>query len=309
MGKIKLSIISPVYKAENIVVELVKRIIVEVEKITLDYEIILVEDGSPDNSWQKIKENCAKNSKVKGIKLSRNFGQHYAISAGIENANGDYLILMDCDLQDDPVFIHDLYNKSHEGFDIIYTKRKKRAHSLSKSLASKMYNFLFSFFANKDYEVDAGSLIFFNKKVAKEFLKIKDKDRLYLQIFKWLGFKSTTIEVEHKTRYEGQSTYTILKLLTLGLQGWTSHSDKLLKMSTYVGFFIASISFASGLAILTFWLYKPFQAGWPSLIVSIFFSTGLILISIGILGIYIGKTFEQSKNRPLYIIENKINYE
>jgi glycosyltransferase involved in cell wall biosynthesis len=304
-----ISVISPVYKAENILDELVKRITSEIEKITSDYEIILVEDGSPDNSWQKIKENCAKNDKVKGIKLSRNFGQHYAVTAGIENSFGEYLIIMDCDLQDDPIFIKQLIYEAQNGNDIVYTKRKKRAHSFSKSMTSKIYNLLFTFFANKEYDVDAGSLILFSKKVAIEFLKIKDKDRLYLQIFKWLGFKSCTVEVVHNERFEGNSSYTLIKLIKLGIQGWTSHSDKLLKLSIYLGFFIASVSFALGLSIFVFWIYHPFQAGWPSLILSIFFSTGLILMSIGILGIYIGKTFEQSKNRPLYIIDNKLNYE
>jgi dolichol-phosphate mannosyltransferase len=157
--------------------------------------------------------------------------------------------------------------------------------------------------------VNAGSLILFSKRIGLEFLEIKDKDRLYLQIFKWLGFRNTTIEVEHDPRYLGKSSYKFLDLLRLGLQGWTSHSDKLLRISVYIGFFMAFFSFLSSLIILVFTFVGSFQPGWPSLIVVIFFSTGLILLSIGIAGIYIGKTFDQVKDRPLFIIEEELKYE
>ncbi|KOF03265.1 hypothetical protein OB69_08185 [Roseivirga seohaensis subsp. aquiponti] len=305
----KLSIISPVYQAEEIVDELILRITQEASKITDDFEILLVEDGSADNSWSKIKNHCKHNSHVVGIKLSRNFGQHYAITAGIQRAKGDYIILMDCDLQDNPKYFSLLIEQAEIGFDIVFTKREKRKHGFFKSVNSNLYNLLFRLFSDRRYDVNAGSLILFTKRIGLEFLKIKDKDRLYLQIFKWLGFRNTTIEVEHEPRYSGKSSYKFLDLLKLGLQGWTSHSDKLLKMSVYIGFFMALFSFVSSLVILVATFIGSFQPGWPSLIVVIFFSTGLILLSIGIAGIYIGKTFDQVKDRPLFIIEEELNYE
>lgn len=302
-----LSVISPVYNASEIVDELVKCIIEEVVKITDDFEIILVDDGSIDDSWEKIKENCDKEKRVKGIKLSRNFGQHYAITAGLSRTTGENVVLMDCDLQDDPVHIKELLKLRTSGYDIVFTKRIKRQHSLIKSMNSWLYNLLFEVFSERKYDVDAGSLTMFSHQIAKIFLQLKDKDRLYLQMLKWLGFNTTTLAVEHKPRFAGKSTYSFSKLLKMGVQGWTSHSTKLLKFSTVLGFFLASVSIFLGISIIIRYLLYDLQPGWPSIIVSILFSTGVILMSIGVAGIYIGKIFEQVKDRPIYIIEKEVN--
>lgn len=303
----KLSIVSPVYKAENIVDELVKRIVNAVEAITLDYEIVLVEDGGGDGSWGKIVESARKNTKVRGIKLSRNFGQHYAITAGVNASNNSYIIIMDCDLQDNPNSIPLLINKLDEGFDVVFTKRAKRNHSLFKSITASIYNTMIRVIADRRFDIDGGSLVAFNQKVAKAFLSMNDKDRLYVQLLKWVGFKQTFVTVQHDERYEGNSTYTFYKMLSLALQGLTSHSNKLLKMSVYIGFFISLISFFIGILVIVFYFAKGFSPGWPSLFIAISFATGLLLMSNGILGLYIGKTFDQVKNRPLYIIDETIN--
>jgi len=302
-----LSIISPVYKAEDIVKELVTRIERGVSDITSNYEIILVEDASPDNSWQEIEEICFKNSKVKGIKLSRNFGQHYAISAGVAKSKGSNVILMDCDLQDDPYDIVKLVKKREEGFDIVFTKRKNRKHGFVKSFNSYVYNKVFSIFSDRKYDINAGSFVLFSRRVAVEFNKLKDQDRLYLQMLKWLGYKATTIELEHKERFKGKSSYNFMSLVKLGVQGLTSHSDKLLRLSIYLGMILSIVSFIAGAVVIIRYFFYNLQPGWPSIIVSILFSTGLILFSIGVSGIYIGKIFEHTKNRPLYIIEEEIN--
>jgi dolichol-phosphate mannosyltransferase len=304
---IEISVISPVYRAEKIVDELVKRVCNELEKITPNYEFIMVEDGSPDNSWDVIVRNCKNNPKVKGIKLSRNFGQHYAITAGVASAKGESIVLLDCDLQDDPSYINSFIQKRKEGFDIVFSKRINRKHGFIKSLNSKIYNSLFSIFSDGKFDVDAGSFVCFSHRVKDAFIRLEDKDRLYLQLLKWIGFKSTYIELEHNERFDGKSSYTIYKLIKLGLQGWTSHSDKLLRMSIGIGLSISALSFITAIAIVIGYLFYNLQPGWPSIIVSIFFSTGLILMSIGIAGIYIGKIFDQVKNRPLYIIEEKLN--
>lgn len=305
---IKISVVSPVYKAEKIVDELVKRISEEVSQITVDYEIILVEDCGGDNSWERIEENCKNNIRVKGIKLSRNFGQHYAISAGLMEATGNIIVIMDCDLQDDPAHIRKLYEEFKKGYDVVFTKRIARKHSLFKSLTAKIYNSLFALFADKNYDLNAGSLTMISRRVRDEFAKLKDQDRLYIQLIKWIGFSSTYVSVEHRERYEGKSTYSISKLFFTAIQGWTSYSDKLLRLSVYGGMLISLITLLVGIYIVLSYFMKSFQPGWPSLIVAILFSTGLILMSIGIAGIYIGKIFDQTKARPLYIIENKINF-
>ena len=303
----KLSIISPVYQADNIVDILIKKIIEEVEKRTPDFEIILVEDGSDDNSWARIQENCQIDKRIKGIKLSKNFGQHYAITAGISKAKGDNIVLMDCDLQDDPAYIIELFDAREKGYEIIFTKRKNRKHRTIRSFNSWFFNKLFTLFSEKKYRVDTGSMVLFTKRVGQVYLNLKDKDRLYIQMLKWIGFPNITIEVEHMPRFSGKSSYGFRKLLSLGLQGWTSYSGRLLRLSTYLGFLLSLCSFLGGLFVFIKYLFYDLQPGWPSLIIAILFSTGLILLSIGIVGIYIGKILEQSKDRPLYIIEKEIN--
>jgi glycosyltransferase involved in cell wall biosynthesis len=302
-----ITVVSPVYNAENIVDELVTRTVRELQEITPDFEIILVEDGSSDDSWRKIEDQCKTTSRVKGIKLSRNFGQHYAVTAGITHAKGDVVVLMDCDLQDDPRHIQTLYNKLNEGYDIVFTKRLKRKHSLFKSITAFLYNILFTLFSDKRYDIDVGSMVMFSRKVRDEFVKIKDHDRLYIQLLKWLGFRSVYVYVEHNPRFSGKSTYSFFKLVNIAVQGWISHSDKLLRLSVYIGFVFSSISFLSIIYIVTMYFIEGFQSGWASLAVLVLMSTGLILISIGVVGIYLGKTFQQTKDRPLFIVENAIN--
>lgn len=303
----KISVISPVYKSEKIVDELVSRVSGALSEITDNYEIILVEDCGGDKSWDKIEENCRKNRNVKGIKLSRNFGQHYAISAGMKEATGDIIVIMDCDLQDDPVHIKKLLIEFDKGYDVVFTKRIARKHSFFKMITAKIYNSLFSLFADKNYDLNVGSLTMISARVKNEFVKLKDQDRLYIQLIKWIGFNSTYVPVEHRERFEGKSTYSISKLFITALQGWTSYSDKLLRLSIYSGLLISMITLLVGIYIVVSYFMKSFQPGWPSLIVAILFSTGLILMSIGITGIYIGKIFEQTKDRPLFIIDKKIN--
>lgn len=305
-----LSIVSPVYKAEGIVDELVKRIVAEVDKITPDYEIVLVEDGSPDKSWQKIEENCKKNPKVKGIKLSRNFGQHFAITAGIDKAAGKYIVVMDCDLQDDPAYIPQLYNKALEGYDIVYTRKSKRNHKWWKNITASFFNSIFNYLVeNKSREsnnqVGAYSLI--SRKVADAFKSYNDYRRHYLMVLRWLGFNSAYIEIEHKERYNGKSSYNLSKLLLHAIDGITSQSDKLLRLNIAVGLLLSLLSFAGIIVIVFLYFKHGFLSGWASTSVLLLFSTGVILTSIGIAGLYIGKTFEQAKNRPKYIIDVFLN--
>jgi glycosyltransferase involved in cell wall biosynthesis len=303
-----LSIVSPVYNAEKIVDELIRRISAEAEQITPDYEIVLVEDGGPDNSWARIKENCLANPKVKGIKLSRNFGQQYAISAGLDNASGEWVVVMDCDLQDNPKYIKDLLKKAQEGYDIIYTTKLKRTHNFFKNFFAKIYFIIFNYLTdNQSADDKTGAYSILNRKVVDAFCSIKDSHRHYLMILRILGFRSATITIEHEKRFEGSSSYNFFKLVKLALNGIVSQSDKLLRVSISIGFtlFAVSMVWAAYLVLLYFTGDPP--PGYTSLMAMLLLSTGLILMSIGVAGIYIGKIFEQVKGRPLYFIEEKIN--
>jgi len=305
-----LSIVSPVYLAEGIVDELVNRITEEALKITQYYEIILVEDGSSDQSWQKIKGNCEADQRVKGVKLSRNFGQHYAITAGLEKSRGDYVVVMNCDLQENPKYIHELLDKAKEGYDVVLTVHNNRKHGIIKNIFSSVFYSVFNFLVgNKNLRGVAqyGALSLITRKVAKAFSDFNDYHRHYIFTILWFGFSKTEIMVEHEQRYSGKSSYSFNKLIILAVDGIISQTEKLLRYSVFVGFSFVMIGFIAIIYIVILYFYKGFQSGWASTVVLIIFSTGLILISLGIVGVYIGKIFEQTKGRPLYLIDKTIN--
>jgi glycosyltransferase involved in cell wall biosynthesis len=305
-----ISIISPVYNAEKIIDELIRRIICTVEAITLNYEIVLVDDCGPDNSWNKIMQQSLKNSKIKGVKLSRNFGQHFAITAGIDQALGDYIVVIDCDLQDDPKYIIEMFAKAQDGFDIVYTLKKRRKHSFFKNITARVFNSMFNYLVENDNfkgnnNIGAYSLI--NRKVADAYKLYPDYHRHYLMVLRWLGFHYCYITIDHDERYSGKSSYTFYKLLQHAINGITSQSDKLLRIFVNIGLFTSLLSFISIIVIIFLYFSIGFKSGWSSMVSVLLFSTGMILTGIGILGIYLGKTFEQTKNRPKYIIDKKIN--
>ena len=308
----KLSVVSPIYKADTIIDRLVEEITVSIQQITNSFEIILVEDGSPDNSWEFIQSNCNKDNRVKGIKLSRNFGQHYAITAGIQQSTGDYVIVMDCDLQDDPKYFKAMFDCAQKGFDIVYTEKSKRKHSIFKNFSASLFNFIFNILVDNDTfkgRNNVGSFSLVSRKAVNAYLGLGDYRRHYLMVLRWLGFKHCYIQVEHNSRLSGKSSYTFGKLLKHALDGITYQSDKLLKLVLTVGLGILSLSFlTSVLIILKYLLIGPFQTGWASLFVLILVMGGLTILSIGVCGIYIGKMFDQVKNRPMYLIDKTLNF-
>lgn len=305
-----ISIVSPVYMAEKIITELVKRIKEACTDLTDTYEIILVEDGSTDNSWKAIQEECKKEPRVKGIKLSRNYGQHQAITAGVAQSKGDYIIVMDCDLQDNPKYFKDLYNKALAGADIVFTYKESRNHSLIKNVGASLFYRFYNYLLdnkknNSDKNVGVYSLI--NRRVADAFLRIKEINRDYVIILGSLGFNKAYIPIKHDNRYEGKSSYIGTKLLKHAIDSITSQTDKLLRLSISIGFIFFIISIIWAIRVLYVYMTDKVPAGYASMVVIELLGTGLILMSLGITGIYIGKIFEQVKQRPLYIIDIMVN--
>jgi polyisoprenyl-phosphate glycosyltransferase len=310
MNRPVLSIVSPVYKAEKIVDELVKRIRLEALQITEEFEIILVEDGSPDNSWKAIELSCEKHKEVKGIKLSRNFGQHFAITCGIDNAEGDYVIVMDCDLQDNPKYFKDFIEQAKLGNDIVYSQKARRNHGFFKDLFANLFNLVFNYLIeNNNHKSSSlvGAYSLLTRKAVLAYRSFGDYQRHYLMVLRWIGFQHTYINIEHERRFDGKSSYNFSKLIMHAINGVTSQSDKLLRLNVSVGLVLSLLSFLG--VLITFILYftHGFLSGWASLIVTILFSTGVLLTSIGVIGIYLGKTFEQTKGRPKYLIDKKLN--
>lgn len=309
-NNILLSVVSPVYNAETILEELIRRLTSVLQQLSGNsYEIILVEDRGKDQSWKKIEEICASDNHVKGIRLSRNFGQHYAITAGIAEAKGEFTVVIDCDLQDRPDYIRLLLEEANKGIDIVYTKRHKRKHSLFKDLFSAAYYSLYKFLSGSSVvENNIGSYSLISRRVREEFLKIKDFHRHYILILSMLGFNHSVITIEHDERFSGRSSYSFSKLLSHAINGITSQSVRLLRLSIGVGVVFVFVAFIYAAYIIWTYFSKGLMPGYASLMVTMLFGTGLILTSIGIAGIYIGKIFEQVKDRPLYIISDKVNF-
>lgn len=304
----QITIISPVYRGEKMVSELVQRNVESVSVITDDYEIILVNDASPDNSWDEIVKQCSLNSKVKGINLSRNFGQHYAITAGLHYAKGDWVVVMDCDLQDRPEEIPNLYKKAQEGFDIVYARRAVRKDGFFKRLSSLFFHKVYTWLSGLKSDKAIANFGIYKQCVIEEYNKMPERARSFPTLVQYLGFKDAAIDVEHAERAVGRSSYTFLKLIKLSFDVIISNSNKPLRMAVGIGFSISVISFLLALYnLIAKWVGIIRVPGFTTMVFSIWFVGGLLLFVMGILGLYIGKIFDQVKERQLFIIKDKVN--
>lgn len=298
-----ISVVVPVYGCVNCLEQLCKQLVTSLSTLTEQFEIILVDDRSPDGAWPKIVSLQTQHPAVKGIRLSRNYGQQIAITAGLAAARGDYAVVMDCDLQDPPSLIPELYAKLREGYDLVLAKRIERGNSPFRKLASRVYFRLLSRLTEEPIDGSYGSFSILSRKVIDGFLLFEEKERHYLFILRWLGFCIGSVDYVQQERYSGGSSYSLGRLLRLAMDGVLFQATVLLRWIVSLGFIFA----ASGMAMAAYLVWRSFfrasLPGWTSLVVLILVSTGAILISLGIIGLYVGKIFYQSKQRPLYVID------
>ena len=302
-----ISIVSPVYRAEKILPILVSEINLVMERIGEDYEIILVDDRSPDNSWEVMKVLSSQNSKIKSIRLSRNFGQHSAIFAGLTKTKGDWVVVMDCDMQDQPKEIAKLYKKALEGYDIVLGQRENRKDKFLKKLTSKLFYKVFNYLSGANFDNNVANFGIYHQKTIKSILDMGDYVKFFSLFINWIGFKSISIPIEHGEREEGKSTYSVGRLFKQAFNVIISFSDKPLRLFINFGLSISVLSFIVGIYYLYLALTgKIAQPGFSSLILSIWFLSGIIISCIGIVGVYLGKTFDQAKGRPTFIIDEEV---
>ena len=302
-----ISIVSPVYRAEKILPILVSEINLVMERIGEDYEIILVDDRSPDNSWEVMKVLSSQNPKIKSIRLSRNFGQHSAIFAGLTKAKGDWVVVMDCDMQDQPKEIAKLYKKALEGYDIVLGQRENRKDKFLKKLTSKLFYKVFNYLSGANFDNNVANFGIYHQKTIKSILDMGDYVKFFSLFINWIGFKSVSIPIEHGEREEGKSTYSVGRLFKQAFNVIISFSDKPLRLFINFGLSISVLSFIVGIYYLYLALTgKIAQPGFSSLILSIWFLSGIIISCIGIVGVYLGKTFDQTKGRPTFIIDEEV---
>lgn len=305
----ELSIVSPVYHGEKMLNELVQRIHAAIKELTDDYEIILVNDCSPDLSWQKITEICSHDKKVKGINLSRNFGQPYAITAGLSYAAGEYVAVIDCDLQNKPEDLPAMYRKAKEGYDIVSARRVVREDTFLKRLSSATFHKVYDFLSGFKTDKAVAEFGIYSRKVVKVYCSIPEYSRSFVELVHTLGFKKTTVDVLHDHRLEGESSYNLYRLLKLSYDSIISNSNRPLHLAVSLGLIMSVLSFLMAIYNIFAKFYGLNEVvGYTSTIFSIWFVGGLLLFMMGILGLYIGKIFDQVKGRPVFIVSETLNF-
>ena len=303
----KLSIVSPVYKASNIIEKLISSLVKSVKEVTDDYEIILVEDGSPDCSWEIIRNLAATNKHIKGIKLSRNFGQHIAIVAGLESAKGDWIVVMDCDLQDDPSEIPILFNNISDEYDAVIALRSERKDGPIKKLSSKLFYSIFSYLAGITFDERAANYGIYSSRIISSILKMGDYEKYFPAMIQWVGYRKKYVYVKHSQRYSGKSSYSYIRLARLAINNIIAFSDKPLKLTAFAGLALSAISFSVALIYFLASLLGIINvSGFASLIISIYLVGGVTIFALGLVGIYLSKTFSKVKTRPLYLVDQTI---
>ncbi len=300
-----LSIVAPVFNEPSTVVDaLTGRIAAAVVGITDDYEIVLIDDGSRRETWVAISGAAARDSRVVGFRFARNFGQHVAISAGLDKADGDWVVVMDSDLQDRPEVIPELYAKASEGYDVVFVKRQLRPETLLYRIGARCFYKLLNVLSGQEYNRLYGNFSIISRKVVLAFRSLPESSRFYGGMLSWLGFSEASILAQHGSRQAGSSSYNVKRRVFWALKLIIGFSTRLLYFSISLGFFLALLSLVMGSAILFEKVVSPEKPlpGWPSVFTAVLFIGGVTNIALGIVGVYIARIFEETKRRPLYVV-------
>jgi len=301
----KISVVSPVYnEVDATLIALVDRVTVAVASIPSALELILVDDGSRQETWEAIHALCHQRSNVKGIRLARNFGQHAAIAAGLDQTTGEWVVVMDSDLQDRPEVIPQLYQKSCEGFDVVFVNREQRPESAVYRLLALLFYRILNFLSGQYYERRQANFSILTGQVVEAFRRVPDRDRFYGGVVRWLGFRTSSINAEHGTRPYGRTTYNFRGRLRFAFRIIFGFSSRLLHASIVAGLLMAILSFGAAIIIVVDKITHPSLPvpGWPSVMTAVFFTAGVTNVMLGLVGVYVGNLFEQSKRRPIYVV-------
>lgn len=308
----KISVVIPVYNEEGTISELYRRLKSALDKDLsfLEYEVIFVDDGSTDGTFSLLEELHYKDSAVKIVQFSRNFGHHIAVSAGIDYAMGDFVLMMDGDLQDQPEEIIKLYTKLQEGYDVVYGERRNKKFSLFKRFCSWSFIFVIQKLVDKKIIINSHVFRLMTKQVADEVRKLHEISRYVIGLIGWVGFKHTSVSVEHGVRFSGETKYSFRQLVRLAFDAIFSFSDYPLRLITQFGFCLVIVGFI--LAFVTIFekiVYGISPIGWASIFTSLFIIGGVQIFILGILGNYLGRIYMETKRRPLYVIRKFVRDE
>ncbi len=304
----KLSVVVPVYGCPGAVEPLYRRLTETLVQITEDYEIILVNDGCPKNSWSKVEEVCKIDKKVVGINLSRNFGQVNATNAGIEYSTGEYVVLLDCDLQDPPEAILQIYREIQRGYDIVFVGRKDRKDNPIVKFLSKQFYHVYNYMVEGYYNSDIGNFCIVRRKVVDEYCSLPEHNKCFTTTLSWMGYRSTVVMIEAEERLEGKSSYNLRKKIDLAIDMITFQSNKPLLFFIKLGLTIGILAVMYIIyQFIVYFVVGGAPSGWMSLIAVVSLLGGIQLVSMGVIGIYIGNIFNETKNRKSYFIQEILN--
>ena len=299
-----LSVVVPVYGCADCLVALHARLTDSVAQITDRYEFVFVDDRSLDGGWSVLQRLAREDEHVRAFRLSRNFGQDAAITAGLSLATGDWVVVMDCDLQEAPEDIPRMWAAAGEGYDIVRAVRRGWRHSSFRRWTSRVYRRLT---LETDVRPDYSNLSLLSRRVVDAFLRLHDRDREYMIALDWLGFDSTQIEIEHHERHAGRSGYTLHRLVQVAIDGMFFRSTVLLRLVVLLGFVVAFAGIVVAAFEIADYFLEPEKSvpGYTSLAVLLLVLAGFIIVSVGVVGLYVGRIFEQVKDRPLFLIDEQ----
>jgi len=297
-----ISIVIPIYNEEYILRELINKLGSSVRELPFSFELVFINDGSCDNSLNILLDISNEDRRVRIIDLSRNFGHQQAISAGIDHVDSDAVILMDADMEDDPEDLPLLINKWQEGYDVVYAVRKSRKVSVLKNACFHLFHSLNKFFSDVPVE-NAGIFGIMDRKVINEIKRLKEKSRYIPGLRSWVGFKQTSVVLERGKRYDAKSRVHFSKLINLACNSYFGFSKKPIRLASFFGFLFSFVSFIAALFVVIFQLVFRFRvSGWASLATILLFVSSMQFICIGVMGEYIGRIFDEVKDRPLYVV-------
>lgn len=305
------SVIVPVYNEELVINESYRRLTEVMKQTNETYELIFVNDGSKDRSPYILAKLCQDDRNVKFINFSRNFGHQPAITAGMDYAAGDAIIVIDSDLQDPPEVILEMIKEWKNGYDVLYGKRiERKGETFFKKSTAKIYYRILKNMTNVDIPVDTGDFRLIDRKVCDAMKSLGERNRYVRGLVSWVGFKQKAVEYVREERFAGETKYPFKKMVRFALDGITAFSYKPLKFATTIGFFISLCSFIYLVIIIMQKLFTTTTIeGWASTIAIVLFSQGIVLMMLGIIGEYIGRIFDEIKGRPIYIVRETIGFE
>lgn len=305
-----LSVIVPMYNEEEVIEVTYNRLRSVLQSLGETYEIVFVNDGSRDKTASIVRQICEKDHAVKLLDFSRNFGHQIAVTAGMDHASGRAVVLIDADLQDPPEIILDMVAKWREGYDVVYGKRVERKGEtwFKKTTAAAFYRLLRAM-TSVNIPVDTGDFRLMDRKVCDALTGMRERSRFIRGMVSWAGFKQTSVEYVREERFAGETKYPLRKMLKLSLDAITSFSTKPLKIAGVLGFLLSAAGFIYLFVVLYQRLFTDSTSpGWTSLIVISLLFHGITLSLLGVLGEYIGRIYEETKGRPLYLVSEKVNF-